>query len=213
MPAVAETRNEPVPTRTDRRRERTRSKLTDATRVLITEKGVGGLRISEITDRADVALGSFYNYFESKEEIVDAVVEESLRELAEAVGARATDDQDPADLVSSAIRRFVHLAYDDPAFARLVVYLNHADALFAAAVHPAARGAVELGIASGRFRGDDLNMLVTGIVGGALALMRGIVDGRVGPGAQDGYAEVALRALGVPLDEAAEIAKRPLVGR
>ncbi|WP_354698951.1 TetR/AcrR family transcriptional regulator [Paraconexibacter sp. AEG42_29] len=207
---MADTQNQGAPTRTDRRRERTRAKLTGATRELITEKGVAGLRISEITDRADVALGSFYNYFDSKEDIVDAVVEESLRELAEAVAHPATADQDPAELVSSAIRRFVHLAYEDPTFARLVVYLNHADSLFAVAVHPAARGAVEAGIASGRFRDDDVDVVVTGIVGGALALMRGIVDDRVGPGAQDKYAEVALRALGVPLDEAAGIASRPL---
>ena len=37
-----------VRTRTDRRRERTRGKLTDATRELIAEKGVAGLRIQEI---------------------------------------------------------------------------------------------------------------------------------------------------------------------
>lgn len=46
------------------------------------------------------------------------VVEESLRELAEAVAHPATADQDPAELVSSAIRRFVRLAYDDPTFVR-----------------------------------------------------------------------------------------------
>src|SRR5882757_8823572 len=111
-----------VPNRTDRRRERTRGKLTDATRELIVEKGVSGLRINEITERADVALGSFYNHFESKEEIVDAVVTDSLRELAEALATGAVED--PAELVSVAIRRFVGLAYDDPAFARLVVHLN-----------------------------------------------------------------------------------------
>jgi AcrR family transcriptional regulator len=214
MRQVAETPNDPAavpaPTRTDRRRERTRAKLTGATRALITEKGVAGLRISEITDRADVALGSFYNYFESKEEIIDAVVEESLRELAEAVAHPDAEVVDPAELVSSAIRRFVRLAYDDPTFARLVVYLNHADALFAAAVHPAASGAVEAGIRSGRFQDDDVVTVVTGIVGGAVALMRAIVDGRVGAGAEDGYAEIALRALGVPLDEAAAMAGTPL---
>ncbi|MCW3016293.1 MAG: transcriptional regulator, TetR family [Solirubrobacterales bacterium] len=209
---VAELRNDLAPTRTDRRRERTRTRLTDATRALITEKGVGGLRISEITDRADVALGSFYNHFDSKEEIVEAVVTDSLRELAEAVATRTGEDQDPAELVSAAIRRFVRLAYDDPGFARLVVYLNHADALFATAVHPAARGAVEAGVASGRFQIADIEAFVTGVVGGALAVMRGIVDERLGDGAEIAYAEMTLRALALTPAEAAEIVRRPIPG-
>jgi AcrR family transcriptional regulator len=195
-------------TRTDRRRERTRARLTDATRSLITEKGVSGLRINEITERADVALGSFYNHFDSKEEIVEAVVSDSLRELAEALATEQLED--PAELVSVAIRRFVGLAYDDPAFARLVVHLNHADALFASAVHPAARMAVDIGVASGRFQIEDIEVVVTAILGGALALMRSIVDERLGKGVETAFAETSLRSLGVPLADAAKIVRLPL---
>jgi AcrR family transcriptional regulator len=205
---VTQTRPDPAPTRTDRRRERTRARLTEATRALITEKGVSGLRINEITERADVALGSFYNHFESKEEIVDAVVSDSLRELAEALATGAAED--PAELVSVAIRRFVGLAYDDPAFARLVVHLNHADALFVAAVHPAARRAVDLGVDSQRFEVADIEVAVTSILGGSLALMRSIVDGRLGKDAEVAFAEISLRALGVPAADAAEIVRRPI---
>lgn len=207
---VADQQNDIAPTRADRRRERTRTQLTDATRALIAEKGVAGLRINEITERADVALGSFYNHFASKEEIVEAVIADSLRELTEAFATRSDERQDAAELVSSAIRRFIRMAYDDADFARLVVHLNHADALFATAVHPAARRAVETGVASGRFRIGDVNMVVTSIVGGAMALMRGVLDGRVGAGADTAHAEIALRALGIPLEEAAAIVARPL---
>jgi AcrR family transcriptional regulator len=207
---VAQLQNDLPPTRSDRRRERTRSQLTAATRALIAEKGVAGLRINEITERADVALGSFYNHFASKEEIVEAVVADSLRELADALATRSDENQDAADLVSTAVRRFVRLAYDDPDFARLVVHLNHADALFATSVHPAARRAVELGVESGRFQTGDVGIAVTSIVGGAMALMRGVLDGRVGEGADTAHAEIALRALGIPLAEAAAISTQPL---
>ena len=111
-----------APTRTDRRRERTRGRLTDATRELIAEKGVAALRIQEITERADVALGSFYNHFDSKEEVVEAVVADSLQNIAETLAADPVED--PAELVAAAIRRFVGLAYSDPDFARLVVHLT-----------------------------------------------------------------------------------------
>jgi AcrR family transcriptional regulator len=206
--SATETDSAEVRTRTDRRRERTRGKLTDATRELIAEKGVAGLRIQEITERADVALGSFYNHFDSKEAVVEAVIAESLESMTQTL---ATDPlEDAAELVSVAVRRFVGQAYTDPEFASVVVHLNHADALFGVAVHPAARMAVQRGIDEGRFEVPDLEVAVTGILGGALAVMRAIVDGRLGPDAETRYAEAALRSLGIAPDEAAEVVRRPL---
>ncbi len=197
-----------TPTRTDKRRARTRGRLTDATRELIAEKGVAALRIQEITERADVALGSFYNHFDSKEAVVEAVVADSLQNITETLAYDTIED--PAELVSAAIRRFVGLAYTDPDFARLVVHLHHADDLFAVAVHPAARVAVQRGVSEGRFTVPDLDVTVTAIVGGALSLMRAIVDGRLGKHADRSYAESSLRTLGVSPEEAAAIVRLPL---
>jgi AcrR family transcriptional regulator len=198
------------PTRTDRRRERTRARLAQAARELISEKGVAGLRISDITERADVGLGSFYNHFESKEELVEAVILESVAALAETVATPTSPDQDPAELVALAIRRFVRLAYDEPGFARMLVHLNHADTVFSVAVQPYARVALEAGIAAGRLHPTDLDVALNTIVGASLALMRGIVDRQVGADADVAWAESALRSLGVPVAEAAEIARRPI---
>ncbi len=208
MPAMTETTQ--APTRTDRRRERTRARLAQAARELISEKGVSGLRISDITERADVGLGSFYNHFESKEELVEAVILGSVAALAETVATPTSEDQDPAELVAFAIRRFVRLAYDQPGFARMLVHLNHADALFTVAVQPYARTALEAAMAAGRLHPTDLEVALTTLVGASLALMRGIVDGRVGPDADVAWADAALRSLGLPPAEAAEIARRPM---
>lgn len=194
------------------RRGRTRLALLGAGRELITAKGVAGLRISEITDGAGVALGSFYNHFGSKEELVEAVVAESLGSLAETLATPAQDGQDAAELVAFAIRRFVALAHEDPDFAQLVVHLDHAEALFARAVEPPARRAVELGIVQDRFCVPDVDVAVVTILGGALALMRAIVDGRLGPEPEVAYAETCLRSLGVADRQAAAIVRRPLPG-
>jgi AcrR family transcriptional regulator len=181
-----------------------------AARALITEKGVAGLRIAEITERADVSLGSFYNYFETKEMLVDAVVGESLESLASSLAAGTVADQDPAELVGEAIRRFVSLAYDEPSFAQLIVHLNHADTVFAVSVAPFARLALERAIDAGRVAVVDLDVAVAATIGGSLAIMRGIVDGRIGPGAEIAFAESQLRAFGLDRAEAHEIANRPL---
>ena len=194
---IARMSTEAAQTRRSRRRERTHQALKDAASALITEKGVAGLRLQEIADRADIALGSFYNYFETKEQLVEAVVADSVATLADFLAVPTSDDEDPAELVEDAIRRFVSLAYETPDFAQLVVHLDHTQRLGPRAVHPAARRALERGAAAGRFTIEDLDVAVTGIVGGAIALMRDIIEGHIGPGAADIYARSAVRSLGV----------------
>jgi len=56
------------------RGKRTREKLLQAAEIEFGEKGYHEATVSGITYRAGVALGSFYTYFESKEEIFQALV-------------------------------------------------------------------------------------------------------------------------------------------
>jgi AcrR family transcriptional regulator len=200
-------------TRTERQRLRTRRQLLDAGRMLIATKGVAGLRIQEITEQADIALGSFYNYFASKEELLEAVITESLSDLASAVITNVEDDTDPAEVVALANLRVIRLAYDEPDFARLIVNIGHSEALFGGAVHPHARIAVERGIDSGRFVVADIEVLLTAVIGGAFALMREILDGRHGADAHEAFARHVLASLGVPPNEAEAVVKKTARGK
>ena len=79
-----------------RRREATRRKLIDATKVLIGREGVDNIRIQEITDEADVGFGSFYNHFPGKEAIVEAVLAETIGAQGAEIDALTSDLDDPA---------------------------------------------------------------------------------------------------------------------
>lgn len=193
-------------TRVDRRRQRTRERILEAARGLIAEKGVAGLRIQEITDEADVALGTFYNYFENKDALVEAVVADSLSALGEATVARDAV-QDPAVTASAAIRRVVRLAFEDPGFARLVVNLHNADTLFSRSFEPFARQVVEHGIAAQRFNSPDVAASVSLVVGSSMALLRGILEGEHREGVEKAHAELSLRALGIAPEEARRISR------
>jgi AcrR family transcriptional regulator len=201
-----------APTRTDLRRERTRRKLIDTGRALIAERGVAGLRIQEITGRADVALGSFYNHFATKDDLVEAVVSESLSLLASTAVPDPEVDIDPAEVVVGAIIRFMRLADVDPEFARLLVHLNHADALFAAAVHPYARVALERGIESGRFYVPDIEVTLTAVVGASFALIREILEGQKQSTVDRPFAIHTLLSLGLTVDDAIAVWDRAAVG-
>jgi AcrR family transcriptional regulator len=196
-----------APTRSERKRVRTRRLLLDAGRALIAAKGVAGLRIQEVTEQADVALGSFYNYFESKEQFLEAVITESLSHLASATITNLEEGVDPAVVVALANLRVIRLAYDEPDFARLIVNIGHSEALFGAAVHPHARTAVERGIASGRFVVADIEVLLTSVIGGAFALIREILAGRHGNQAHEAFARHVLASLGLSPTEAASVVR------
>ncbi len=70
--------------------------LMGAAEALFLEKGVDATTISEITEAAGVAKGTFYVYFPSKQEMLMALGERYVRQflhvLDEAIGACAQDD-------------------------------------------------------------------------------------------------------------------------
>ncbi len=80
--------------RTERGR-RTRRKLLDAAASEFGERGFHEASISRITQRAGTALGSFYTYFDSKDEIYRALVDDLSARVREA-SRKARDPDLPA---------------------------------------------------------------------------------------------------------------------
>lgn len=82
------------------KRERTkahnRAAILDAAREVFTEIGYGAASVRDVIRRADLAAGTFYNYFPDKQSVFRAVLEERTTELRhrlrEARG-RATDHE------------------------------------------------------------------------------------------------------------------------
>lgn len=76
------------------RGRRTRNKLLEAAEIEFGEKGFHDAGISSITHRAGVALGTFYTYFESKEEVFQALVSFMNHRIRRWVAERIKDAPD-----------------------------------------------------------------------------------------------------------------------
>jgi AcrR family transcriptional regulator len=91
----------------------TRARIVEATRELLAETGLDGITLQAICTRAGVRSGSFYNLFESKDEVVLTVV----REAIEAV------DPDPegtgTDTVADLVEAYVTFIETRPDLARI----------------------------------------------------------------------------------------------
>ncbi|BBY80206.1 TetR/AcrR family transcriptional regulator [Mycolicibacterium pulveris] len=195
--------------RAARRQAQTRADLIRAATELIAERGLDGLRVSDITERADVAFGTFYNQFKAKDDIVEAVVADALVGLAGSIENSPASD-DPALAVAATTRAIVRIAYDDPTLARLLVNLEHAEARFERIIRPQAGAVLERGMATGVFDIDDLPTVLTMSIAAAFEVIRGIVDGRLGEGADLTCAAVLLRMAGMDAATAAGYAHRTL---
>ena len=194
------------PTRTDRRRAETRARLLAAARELFAEKGVGATRTGEITERADVAAGSFYNHFADKDEVVGAVMAELTEEQGALVDARTSDLADPAAVVALAHIHFVRLAAEDPDFGRLLIQLDTSHRVMSRALGPRALRDVERGLESERFTFEPAAAAVLATGGALLGTMRGVVDGLLPEDADCAHAAAILRMLGLQPEDADETA-------
>ena len=79
-----------------RKGARTRARLLKAAKEVFEEDGFLEARISDIAERANLSHGSFYHYFESKEDIFREVAEAVEEQLSAPLGCVILDSSSPA---------------------------------------------------------------------------------------------------------------------
>ncbi len=200
----------PAPDRHTRRRQRTRAQLIDAAKTLFARQGIDNTRINDITEAADVGFGSFYNHFDSKEAIVEAVLEETVAAHGAAVTAVTANLQDPAEIVAVAHRYFVELARTDPDWAWLLIRMDASHNVTLAALGPFAQRDIDRGVKTGRFNVPNKRVALFAAGGALLAVMRAVLDEQAPKDADRHHAEGVLRLLGLDPEDAAEVARRKM---
>lgn len=197
--------------RTDRRRQRTRAALIEAAQSFIAA-GRLNAPILEITQAADVGMGSFYNHFDSREQLFEAAVTEVLDNHGDLLDLGTANLDDPAEIFAASFRltgRLFRLRPDESQ-----VLLANGVALLQSdrGLAPRAMRDIRAGIAAGRFHIDDPELALA-VAGGALLglgnLLRAQPD-RDDAAAADGVTADLLRLFGMSDAEAREICARPL---
>jgi AcrR family transcriptional regulator len=91
------------PNRLSRRRQRTRAALIAAAKTFIAA-GKLNVPVLELTQAADVGMGSFYNHFATKEELFAAAVNEALDIHGARLDKLTADMDDPAEKFACSFR-------------------------------------------------------------------------------------------------------------
>jgi AcrR family transcriptional regulator len=198
-------------TRRERSKARTRSALVRAAQGFLAA-GRTDVPVLEITQAADVGMGSFYNHFDSKEQLFDAAVEASLDAHGVLLDELTAEIDDPAEVFARSFRLTGRLHRRQPELSNVLLRNGVAIATSDKGIAHRVRRDIEAAARAGRFTVKDVELAMTIVTGAALCLGQLLHDrpDRDDAQATDQVAEDLLRMLGMPVDEAREICRRPL---
>jgi len=161
------------PRRRDEARALFRNAILDAAETVFAERGFHEARIQDIAARARIAVGTVYNHFEQKDDVLWALLEERSEEMLAQLAARPDDPRAFAERLRARVARVI--AYVDAHRSFFAIAIEHG--LFTGTAAPGARAAkkrlrrvekfravfrelVEEGVASGDLEPIDSDTLV-----------------------------------------------------
>ncbi len=197
------------PSRLDRRKARTRQALLDAAIRLIAEGRGDRASIQEITEAADIGFGSFYNHFESKEQLFSVASQEVLERWGAMIDRACAGIGDPAEVFAVSLRISGRLGWTHPEVAEFITGAGLDLLDQPAGLAPRALRDLRAGVEAGRFTAaPDAAVALATVAGGLIGLLRLrlVQPGQVDETSVDQFAEAILRFLGIPPAEAGRLA-------
>jgi len=207
---VSKQDREPV-NRLVRRKQRTRAALIQAAQGFIAS-GKFNVPVLEITQAADVGMGSFYNHFESKEELFEAAVADVLDNHGALLDQLTGSLDDPAEMFACSFRLTGRLFRQRPQESQILLVSGLNLMSSDRGLGPRAQRDITAAAAAGRFTVDDPKLALAIAAGALMGLGKLLQDEpeRDDAAAADRVTEDVLRLFGLPADEAHEICQRPL---
>jgi len=208
---VTDVKTPQVRNRVERRKQRTRVALLQAAQAFIAA-GKQNAPILEITQAADVGMGSFYNYFESKEELFAAAITDVLDTQGDLLDALTESVIDPAERFACRYRLCGRLFRRQPQETRIMLSIGLTLLSSDRGLAPRARRDIAAASAAGRFTVSDPDVALAVAGGALLGLGQLLLDqpDRDDAEAADEVTRNVLRLLGLTARQATQLTSRPL---
>jgi AcrR family transcriptional regulator len=199
------------PSRVDPRRGRTRAALLAAAQRLLAD-GRANVSIQEITDDAGVGFGSFYNHFDSKDELFEAAVTQTLQAHVAMRDAMVSGLDDPAEIFTVSFRMTGRLQQHHPELVRVLLNAGPKVLVHEAGLAPRARRDIAAAQEAGRFDVDDVDIALMGAGGALLGLLQYLesTPEADAPALTDQMTFAVLRMFGMAKRDATKLCSRPL---
>jgi AcrR family transcriptional regulator len=152
------------PRRRDEARALFRNAILDAAEAVFAERGFHGARIQDIAESARIAVGTVYNHFAQKDDVLAALLEERTEGLLAQMSAGADDPKAFRPRLEARIARMLGYVQAHRAF--FAIANEHG--LFAGAVAPSARASARTLARMETFRAVFRTIVEEGIASGDL---------------------------------------------
>lgn len=191
-------------------RPRTRDALVTAAREVLASDGPT-VPVSTITARAGVAVGSFYNHFDSKDVLFQEAARGAMTDFEAYLITRTMHLEDPVEVLCTRIRLYCRMPDTHPQVAQILTKAAPYLLAYPTGYSPHAVRDVQAAVDAGRMNCDDIPLRLVMVIGGAMRLISlQLRNPDIDESELDAFAAIALEIFGVPRNEAWEIATRPL---
>lgn len=101
-----------LPGKRERAKAANREAILDAARLVFAELGYDATTVRDIIRRTELASGTFYNYFKSKEEIIEALAASSVKEIGRLLRELPREDMSFKDYLHGAFGAYFKFLAD-----------------------------------------------------------------------------------------------------
>lgn len=175
------------------RRENTQARIVRSALRVFAERGPDAPVIEDFVRAAGIARGTFYNYYQSTTELLEAATALLEDELISAIEARMATLTDPLERLATGITLWLRRAEADRLWCRFVVRVRRRGAAVEARLGEDLRAGVQQGL----FRLESFEAGRDMVVGTLLEAMNRLAAGEAAPGYTLAVARTVLRGLGV----------------
>jgi AcrR family transcriptional regulator len=191
------------------RRARTRARIVDAAAHVFAEKGAEGAVIDDFVLAAGVSRGTFYNYFRTISELLEATVAWMADDLTHAGEPQVASIDDVVLRLATAMRLHLRWASLNRKWCAFMARIPNAATVGAVAQHHLVRDLIQ-GRKSAAFEFPSVEAALDLAVGGpALAIQR-MAASTSAPQHADDIVQVVLQGLGVKRHKIREVMKTAL---
>jgi AcrR family transcriptional regulator len=190
------------------KRERTRAQLINTAMAMLADNSLGSVSILELATAAGVSNGTFYNYFQTREELVMAAAARLSEQLAGHLRSEFIGVNDPAERIVIAARTFMERTCEEPVFGWALLRLVGTLPRLSEKVRQSILLDVREGKAKGRFHFSSEVAAADMVLGTLLVGIRSLLEKRVGQEHIGAVGEVSLVGLGMKLKDAKAIVAR-----
>lgn len=193
----------------EERRNRTRIKLLLAAARVVSELGEERARIEDFIVAAKVSRGTFYNYYQTREALLDDVWSHFGSEPFHEIQQVSRNIEDPADRFATEARLILKRAAIDPIWGWLAYSLSDSKRLPQDFLdYP--RPDLIIGHRTGRFRFQNSDAAIDMVISTLRRALRGLMEDGRSLQYADETVELLLRGLGLNEDDAKQLANKPL---